>query len=97
MADWKYVVEFSCGVEHLKKLDPSRILRCVFHPRVPGDALVRMEVAKEEIPSLSFKTYHDNMEQSMLCHGGLHIWKVRDTSSFQGKNLLQEIVDEYHC
>ena len=95
--NWKYVVEFSCIVETLKSLDTLGIvLACDFHPRVPGDALVVLEVEKEKIMDLPFKSYSDDRERAENYMGGLRVWRMTDVSSFRGLNRLEDIRREYN-
>ena len=93
--EWKYVVEFSCMVEMLKVFDPAKILACDFHPVVPGDAVVVMEVTKEEVMDLPFKTYCDARNDSEKRYGFMKIFKVTDTSSYVGANKISAIRAEY--
>ena len=93
--EWKYVVEFSCAAEQLKSFDRASILACNFHPEIPGDAIVVMEVIKEEIMDLPFKTYCDARCYAEECHGFMKIFKVTDTSSFVGPNKIDAIRAEY--
>ena len=93
---WKFVVEFSCIVEDLKKFDEKNILACHYHPSVPGDALVVMVVPEAEILALPFKTYSNNREYTECRNGGLKVWKVTDVESFRGLNDLDVIRAEYN-
>jgi hypothetical protein len=96
MTDWKYVVEISVMVETMARLDRSKMLSCQYHPAIRGDALVVIEVLKEEVMELPFKTYSDDRATSDARHGGMQVWKVTDTSSFKGEDQFFEICDEYH-
>lgn len=95
---WVYVVEFSCMVEKLKSFDPASILSCEFHPKVIGDALVRLAIPVEELDlsKIPFKTYSNDRTQSDESFGGVRLYKVTDVSSFVGQNDLVRIRNEYN-
>ena len=95
MTDWKYVVEISVMVETMARLDRSKMLSCKYHPTIPGDALVVIEVLKEEVMELPFKTYSDDRATSDARHGGMQVWKVSDTSSFKDVDQFLQICKEY--
>jgi hypothetical protein len=91
----QYVAEFSTGVEYVKQLKKENILHLIHHPVIPGDIFLRIIVEKEELPNLPFKSYSDD---HVLCeekHGGLKVWKAKDTDQYRGENRFQEICWDY--